>query len=392
MERSEIEKIGRVLVRHLQNDRLIPREFLDELAHILDGGSSKASAIFLELWNTMGQEANNESRAMLDVEVPLLLSRGYASVIPEDELARYLPEEKILINKDFFRAKLDRLDFSSLDSAKERVLIEALQREAIGLSKDDVILYYNMIKLSKLAGKKAEGGKQMSNANTSDYPENILKLFEQQFELSPENWAKVNGGKSPDRQALRFVIEDAIRRKRINPAIFINYLGVRNDKYIQSLKDFIKFTVSSRGEDIQETLILTGVYLLLNGSPAQTLEPLNLSTPLLSFVSDRIGRVRTIYYASIVFMNTLMYVLFAQIYELSSKFYEVDSEQQKKLLKLYSSEDRLAMLLSNAVNMGLRKITEFKTETREIQNNFKKFTSGRKDFLSAADLFRTDYR
>jgi len=84
--------------------------------------------------------------------------------------------------------------------------------------------------------------------------------------------------------------------------------------------------------------------------------------------------------------------LLSQITEIAGKFQDSPEEQKAKLLKLYQSDERIAMLVQNAVNLGTRRIFEFKVESREVLSNLKRFLAANPDLVTAADLFKTDYR
>ncbi|MFZ4617372.1 MAG: hypothetical protein ACOYM2_14415, partial [Rectinemataceae bacterium] len=136
-----------------------------------------------------------------------------------------------------------------------------------------------------------------------------------------------------------------------------------------------------------EVLQSFGLYLLLNGTAPEELATLQLSSALETFITDRIGRVRQIYYVAMLFGYSLTFVLFAQAFELHAKYSEMPTDQKAKLRKLYEAEDRLAMLVANAVNVATRRIAEYGVEAREIQIILKKFLLGNKKLITANDLF-----
>lgn len=394
MELKTLETIGVALIELIYSERLVPGEVLSKFSQILGSEDNDARMLFMNLWSRAIKVRQSKGKFTLELQQPLIMSRGYDEVVAEEELIHYLPEEKILINKDLFRSKLDSIDFSTLDPARERALLSLLETESLGLSRDDVVLYYNLIKINQLAGKSKTPGSTMTTMARELKITGSL-LWEQADKsggLSNELLARVNGGRVIDLKILRQVLQSEITSRRINPRVLLNFLGWKNDKYIILFREFIRVTAQNRGEDAQELITHGLLYLLLNGSQPASLELLNLSAPLQTFITDKIGRIRTIYYASILFMQAFLYVLYAQIYEVSTKYFDSDGEQRQKLLKLYSSEDRMSMLVVNATNIASRKLAPFKLEAREVLSNFKKFTSGKKDLITGQDLFGIDYR
>lgn len=393
MELKTLEEVGAALVEVFYSERILPGEVIHKFAQILASEDQDTRMLFLNLWSQANKKRQTRGQYTLDLQQPLILSRGYDSLIAEEELVHYLPEEKILINKDLFRGKLDSIDFSTLDSNRERVLLDSLEKESLGLRREDVILYFNLIKINQLAGKSKNPEAALSVAREISITGVLLwQQAEKAFGFTNETIAKVNGGKVMDPKILREILQGEIANRRIQPKVFLNFLGWKNDKYIGYFKEFIRITAVNRGEEASELTTQGALYLILNGTKLEVLEKLNLASPLLTFITDKIGRIRTIYYASIVFIQSFLYVLFAQVYEISTKYFDSDQEQKQKLLKLYSAEDRMSMLIANATNMASRKLAPFKVEAREVLTNFKKFTASKKDLITGQDLFGIDYR
>ncbi|HAP43976.1 MAG: hypothetical protein A2087_09935 [Spirochaetes bacterium GWD1_61_31] len=241
-------------------------------------------------------------------------------------------------------------------------------------------------------GTSAANQASGSPANPEAQAELILRAAEKGLGLGPENLAKINGGRAPDHETMRAVLADTIVKRKLQPQLLEHFLGRKTDKYIELLKDFLRQTVASRAEDPQELILYTGMYLLFNGAEPDNLAALGLAAPLLAYLTDRIGRVRSIYYASMLFMHSYLFVLFAQAFELSGKFRQATPDQQLKLRKLYSGEDRIAVLVNNAVTIASRKLAPFKVDAREVLTNFKNFCASHKNHYGPADLFDSDYR
>jgi len=220
----------------------------------------------------------------------------------------------------------------------------------------------------------------------------ILRAAEQSFGLTADNLTKINGGRAPERELMRTVLADSITRRKLHPQMLLHFLGHRTEKYGELLKDFMRLTISLRDEDPAEFIMYMGMYLLYNSAEQDNLAALNLASPLHSYITDRIGRVRSIYYASMLFMHSYVYILFAQAFEISAKFYQAAPDQRQKLQKLYSGPDRIAVLVNNAMTIASRKLAPFKLEAREVLTNFKNFSNAHRNMYGPDDLFGIDYR
>jgi len=214
----------------------------------------------------------------------------------------------------------------------------------------------------------------------------IVKLVTERFSLDEESLSRLNAGRRLDGRLLVEAVAGAIRSQRIVPRLLGPYLGPPG-KFFEKFKDFLHAVADPRDGNFTELLQHFGLYLLLNGASQDQLAALQLATPLESFVCDRIGRVRQIFYVAMLFGYTFTYLLFAQSFEINSKYREMAEEQRAKLRKLYESEERLALLVSNAGNTAMRRIAEYGVEAREIQMALKKFLSADRKLVAAADLF-----
>jgi hypothetical protein len=214
----------------------------------------------------------------------------------------------------------------------------------------------------------------------------VVKLVTERFSLDEESLSRLNGGRRLDSRLLAEAVAGGIRAQRIVPRLLGPYLGPPG-KYFEKFKDFLHAVADPRDGNPTELLQHFGLYLLLNGASQDQLDALQLATPLESFVCDRIGRVRQIFYVAMLFGYTFTYLIFAQTFEINSKYREMAEEQRAKLRKLYEAEDRLALLVSNAGNTAMRRIAEYGIEAREIQMALKKFLAADRKLVTAADLF-----
>lgn len=391
MTNKEIILIGSYIVKSLQSNTINPMDFLNKVSELLPGDSQETSAAFIELWNKNTESVKESGNRVLEVNQPLILTRGYSNeLVPENQLMNFLPEEKILINKDIFRDHLKNRDLINIDTRSEKALMDLLNKESIGLSSNDVLLYYNLLKINQISSNSTTSNQD--NLSPDEYAIEVHKLSVEAFSLTSQNIKKINGGKEIEEGELLNTITDNIKRKKINPEVLSLCLGHHNSKLIELFTGFITQFISQRGDDPQDFLVYIGLYILLNGSNPNRLKKLELASHVEAFVTDRIGRLRSIYYVSFLFMHTFNVIVAAQIYEISVKYLDSSREQGIKLHKLYSADNRRSILISNAINIATDKISNYKNESIEVINTFKRYIKNRKDIVTTHDLFNIDYR
>ncbi|MEK6794656.1 MAG: hypothetical protein AABZ39_07765 [Spirochaetota bacterium] len=391
MDPQRLSKLSAHIVDSFFSDRIVPSDFIQRLLATVSDNPTADGSTIAEAWDEKNTDRKRDGADARDIDMPLLITRGYDPVIPEDELAKYLPEEKILINRDVFRKKLDGLDFAAVDVATEKGLLDELNNESIGLSPREVNLYYSLIKVSMIGDvvAAAPAAAHAASADGSD-PRHIMKLFEENV-CPVASMAAINDGKHINRDYLTMVIKDRITKGKVQPRVLAVLIGDVNRKYITLLKEFLTLVAQKWGDDPAEINRYFGMYLAANGGDAVHLRNLQLSVPLLKFITDELGRVKSIYYASIVFIMTFMYVLVTQIYEVSKKFHTAGEEQKVKILKLYNSEERIKMIMGNAMNIASQKILNYRAESRDVLANIQKFLAKHKDIVTANDLFKMKY-
>ena len=377
------------LVHTFFSDQIVPSQVLDDLGAFFSEEDPAFRQSLQTLWDRENQARQQAGGSPRSLDLPIYLTGGFDQDTAEEELKRFLPEEKILINKEIFRQRLKGVDFSTLDARKEQLVIEELRKDAIGLSRDETAFYFNLIKVNSLSGSMRQ---RAVAPETIDFPGTILSLAEENLQMQPAALAKLNLGRFIPREKIKAILQASIKTNKLNPRVLVLLLGHRTDKYLKKLIRFFEVTAGQRGESTDEILQYFAFYLLVHTADEPLLKTLELTSPLYSFVTNKIGRVREIYYVSMLFAITFFVVLLSQISEIAGKFQDSPEEQKAKLLKLYQSDERIAMLVQNAVNLGTRRIADFKVESREVLSNLKRFLAANPDLVTSADLFKVDYR
>ncbi|MBN2617864.1 MAG: hypothetical protein JXR64_06065 [Spirochaetales bacterium] len=383
MSRDEIIKFANYIINSVQRKKIIPLELFKNVSE-LNSDSSSVYKLLVDTWN------NSNISEYSEVNHPLNLSRGFKDdLTTEEQLASYLPEEKILINKDIFRNRLESIDLVSINNNEQQKIINSLNKDSIGLTNNDVLLYYNLIKINQISKKNSS--QLTSNTSSRNFAQEIFDLAIKSFNMTNLNIKKTNGGKLLEEIDSVKILKDSIDSKRINPYVLTICLGFKKSKFVDFFVNFITYMVEQRGDDVQEVLTYIGFYILFNGSSPKQFSILELSSNVEAFVNDRIGRVKSVYYVAMLFAHTFNVLLTAQMYEISEKYQNSSVDQRLKLEKLYSADTRRSLLVSNSITIATRKIASFKNESLEVQNAFKRFSGNTKDLISVKDLFDTNW-
>ena len=99
MEKDNILQLGLHLTDIIHKKKFIPLELIKRISTILDGDTKSNYKLLVATWTNYQSKLTDGEK--LDISAPLLLTRGInGGGEAEDQLINYLPEEKILINKE----------------------------------------------------------------------------------------------------------------------------------------------------------------------------------------------------------------------------------------------------------------------------------------------------
>lgn len=228
--------------------------------------------------------------------------------------------------------------------------------------------------------------------NSAYLAEMLVQLAFAEFALEEAVFKKINDNKSIRVEQLQETLQKSIAEKKCNPFVLAIILGKFSSKYCAFAKAFIKEFAHARGYEDAEYIAYFGAYLLFNGADELALYNCNISSRLCAFVRGNIGRVPTIMYIAIIFVYIFLFVLVSQMYEVHLRFASSEVEQQKKLIKLYSASERLALLVANAISIASKKVQAFGIDAEKVRLAFEKMLDKNKSILVATDLFSMQYR
>ncbi len=409
MAENHAAAIASYLFKFFNSESIIPLQAVAGLLKLIPGLSNDSIADILKEWKKMGEDALQQNSSqnkvtVRDISAPLILTRGAGSAEDGESLKFYFPEEKILINKSIFHKKIENADFTRMNPQIEKKLLEELRTEAIGLTDQEVFIYYSLLRfdaLSRLADRPVSAGLDPDEVIVSSdvtivgqgpfrYAEKIMEIIEHSF-LSVEKLAMVNERKIPEKEFLIEAFGSKISKSIYNPRVYCLMCGYEIDRYSIFIKEYLKIIASRWGGDYEEILSYFVLYQLLNSAKPETLESMHLSVSLKNFANDNLGRIHPVFYCAILFISVFTYILIMQVMEISGRYFSIKENQREKLRKLYDSDERINMLVNNAFNIASGKITHFKAESREIISSMKKYLTKNKNIIQPSDMFMTRY-
>ena len=407
MDESEKKnQIAAYLFKLFNSETIIPAEAAATLFKMLPSFDPLFTAEVLKEWKRITDAYKKSGKNPRDINNPLIITRGFMEGITDNSLKLYLPEEKILINRQVFRKKISSVNFSALTPDIERKIIEELKNESIALSDQEVIIYYNLLKINILSRIYSDvpasavsppvsaadnSGLKTVGEGAGDFSGKIISLLFENF-ADLQKLMSVNEKKSLDASLLNSAVKSKISKSVHNPRIYLLMFGYGTDRYMQFVKEYIKMVVSRWGGNEDEIFAFFTAYQLLNSASDEVINGMDLAVSLKNFISDKLGRIHPVYYCAILFVTVFTYILVMQVVEISGKFLNSPEPQRSKLLKLYNSEERINMIISNAFNIAAGKISSYKSESREIIPNMKKFISKYENLVKPDDMFRTIYK
>ena len=407
MDIDKKNQLAAYLFKVFNSENIIPAEVTAALFKMMPSFDPAFSSEVLKEWKRITDAYKKGGKNPRDINSPLIITRGFMEGVSDSSLKLYLPEEKILINRQVFRNKISSVNFASLTPETERKILEELKNESIALSDQEVVIYYNLLKINIMAKlySSAQSASRQSDPPVSgdssglktigeggvSFPEKIISLLFENF-ADINKVMSVNEKRSIDNTLLVNAVKSKISKSVHNPRIYLLMFGYGTDKYMQFVKDYIKMVVSRWGGKEDEIFAFFTAYQLLNSASDNIIDELDLAVSLKNFISDKLGRIHPVYYCAILFVSVFTYILVMQVVEVSGKYVSSPEPQKAKLLKLYNSEERINMIISNAFNIAAGKIASYKSESREIIPNMKKFISKNENLVKAEDMFRTIYK
>jgi predicted HicB family RNase H-like nuclease len=393
LDDTQVEKLADFIAKYFTSqfykDELNVYEFIklfDEKIKLFKGQVFEKAKTH---WQDIEKDLAEFKRREMDHSLKLFLA--YQKNTTEEKLKAFLPEEKLIFNQQIFQSLLKQVQFDKLTPTLEKELLNKLRTESIGLSDQEVFIYYNLIKYSRTQLQATE-----ATASQTDSFENIASLslekLQENFD-TVDSLAEVNEHRKINYSECSTALMTRLKTKSISTQVSLLYSGAfsSNQKFPQLVKRFITLVCDKWGTDSKEALRYVMILFLFTNLEEKQLESHGLSIKLINLLRGEMNKIKPIIQVSVQFIYLFSIVLCTQVCEINKKYQQVSPEQKKKLIKLYSASERRAMIVNNAGGFAFQKIAHHRSEASECSKNFKAFTSKFPNLLTVEDMFHFDY-
>ncbi len=295
--------------------------------------------------------------------------------LTEEDIRLLLPEDKIIINKEIFHERLKQVDFKNLPPVAEKKIIDHLIRDSIGLLREEVILYFNLIKINRLSAIVEEKRHLKKTEDIVRY-QKMTEVFINSFipkVITMAQLKELNEGSSIDKDTLKESIIDKIKAGKFNPIPYITMVTVGQGDVLEHAQEIIATIVQRKkltSEPIWHGFI---AFILFHNTSDDFLSQLKISPSIQLLLQGKKGRLSQKGLAIIRFIHALFLNLCMQISEIRSKYQKANEETRKKIFRLYGNEERLNMLFNASIMITQKALNLNKGELEELAEQVKKY-------------------
>ncbi len=184
-----------------------------------------------------------------------------------------------------------------------------------------------------------------------------------------------------------------IRTKKIPlQVLFLLVGGFQQKRLAQSYRAYITIVAEKWGLNVEDSLSFMSLFFLFSGADQESLASIGFTNSVSLFLRREPTRsLKPIMAISIYFINSLLMVAASQVVEINRKYRISPPEQQLKLQKLYNAPERRAMIIGNAANLAMQKISTFSIESIETAKMYKAFFQKYPQLVTVEDLFLANY-
>ena len=310
--------------------------------------------------------------------------------VSEADVKNWLPADKLLFNQDIFHNRLRGLDLRTIDSCVERRILQSLQKDAKALSKQEVLLYYSLIKANKLAVSE-EQSKIKRHAQENKFFKTLgsalLGLIYPK-RINGRIISDINEGVKIDRESIRDNLIDKIQNNRFSPYPYLLLFGVhKNDRmfsHFVSMANLIKYL----GQDTETLINYALFYILFKNSDENFLKICNIQPSVMDFFDAKSSKDLSIEgFAMVILLDTFFYVLCTQIFEINRNYQKAGETKKAKIYKLYSAEDRLRMIVTNSLSIAFKAVQRMGIDATKLLATVTRYIEKEKNFLKKEDIF-----
>lgn len=316
------------------------------------------------------------------------LLRKFIGDLKEEDIKHLLPEDKLILNKDVFYERLKKVDFKELTPLTEKRILEALIKDSIGLMKEEVILYYNLIKVNRLSSVVAAKQREKKTEDIARFQrmaDALIEAYVPRF-IKLADLKEFNENHSIDRATLRDAIIDKVKSGKFNPLPLITLAGIGKGRLMESLKKIIDQLSKKKNQETETIWKAYLFYMLFSDLSEEYIAKINISPNLISLLKLQRGKIQPSGIIIIGFTYMTFFNLCKQIAEIRAKYQKADDENKKKLYRLYANEERIAMLFNASVDVAVKNLDFHKGELSELSEFIKKYVK-KTPIIEKSDLF-----
>lgn len=383
--------IAKYFVESLYGESISPSKFVEGF----DSNTKIFKGVIYSAAEKLWEERNatqDDKEDIRDFTTPCLLVRSAEESSPEEKLATFLPEEKILFNKKIVRNILSEVSFINITLEAERVILERLKHETIGLSDQEIFLYYNLVKLAAVGTVPSSGGDVKAQLDSDKVLQDTVVALDLNIAMF-DSCKAINDNKAVEKSLVKEILGMKVMKRRASPQVLKMVSGgySENQFFVSIIKNFLKVITTKWGASESEALSYMVMYFVMAGNDEEYINSLNLSRVLKTMALGKPARLKATVSVAIIFLHHFTTMLASQTFEISKKFQTSNSEQQDKIIKLYAAAERRQLITNNAANFAFQKISDFKAEQSEIINTYKVFQQKFKTVLSVKEMFQIHY-
>lgn len=394
-------------IAHFFSDKLHPKHFASNLSSALNDNNllaevekhwaEKNKEIEKKVYQEFGSNASKEIKQIAEqkskkFDTYYRLSRTFDN-ITEADVRNWLPVDKLLYNQDIFHKRLRGLDLANIDSTVEKRIIQSLEKEATALNRQEVLLYYSLIKANKLSVDKTQAKFKRRTEESKFFKaiaSGLLGLIYPK-RISSADLLEINEGAKIERESMRDTLVDKIHNQKFHAYPYLIFFGI--DKTYDLYNQFIQIAALTKyfGDDPEKIVNYTIFYILFKSASENFLKISNIQPTTMNFLNGKAGPFSAEGNGMIRLLDTFFYALCTQIYEINKTYQKAGNDKKAKIYKLYSAEDRLRMIVQNSLSIGYKVIQRMKLDQQKLLQTVTHYIEKQKKFLTKESIFASVY-
>lgn len=404
LEGKERQDFIKSFITHLFSDKFNPKKFAGSIAMVFQDKNLLADIhkhwiesnkhIEEKIYKEFGNNASKEIKQIVDQKQRNF--DGYYKFAQtmegfnETEVRNWLPANKLLFNQDLFHNRLRGLDLANIDPAVERRILQSLEKESKALNRQEVLLYYSLIKANKMAAAEDQTKRKRKTEEAKFYKALAGALVGLIYprHINASILTEINKGVKIERDVILETLIDKIKNQNFPAYPYLLFFGFK--KHEKMFGNFVNMLQLGKyfGEDPEKLLHYTLFYIIFKNASEKYQKFANIQPELLDFMNAKTSAPFSPEGAAFIrFLDTFFYALCTQIYEINRSYQKADDNKKAKIYKLYSADDRLRMIVKNSLSVGIKVIQRMKADHSKLSGTVTRFINKESKLLTKEDIF-----